>query len=216
MINESKVTKLCALKILPWQNHGWWASIAHILSMASLVARIAYTHKIGTHYIASSYDARSKTFDANNNILLSAIRFGSCQLIPIDSLLERNEKVEKIIAFSGKHNIPFELKVCWYRKEGKNCSHCEKCYRTILEIYANHGNPNAFGFNVTANTYQRIKTYLEHNYVNKSFWKPIRTQFRKKEKLWTKDANIAWILNCKFNKPKAVFNKAKQVIKKFI
>ena len=73
MFNESKVTKLCALKILPWQNHGWWASIAHILSMVSLVAPIAYTHRIGTHYIGSSYDERSKTFDANNNTLLSAV-----------------------------------------------------------------------------------------------------------------------------------------------
>ena len=216
MFNESKVTKLCALKILPWQNHGWWASIAHILSMVSLVAPIAYTHRIGTHYIGSSYDERSKTFDANNNTLLSAVRFGSCQLIPIDSLLERNKKVEKIMAFSCKHDIPFELNVCWYRKAGKNCSHCEKCYRTILEIYANHGDPNAFGFHVTANTYQSIQTYLERNYINKAFWRPIQTQFRKEEKLWTKDANIAWILDCKFNSPQAVFKKAKQIIKKFI
>ena len=216
MFNEIKVTRMCALKILPWHNHGWWASIAHILSMVSLVAPIAYTYKISTHYIASSYDARSKTFDANNDTLLSAIRFGSCQLIPVDSLLERNGKVEKIIAFSGKHNIPFDLKVCWYRKAGKNCSQCEKCYRTILEIYGNHGDPNAFGFNATADTYRSIKEYIEHHYINQGYWMPIKSQFKKEKDFWAKDQNIAWILNCKFNRPQAVFNKAKQVIKKFI
>ena len=216
MFNEAKVTKMCALKILPWQNHGWWASIAHILSMASLVAPIAYWQKIGVHYIASSYDARRKTFDANNDAMLSAIRFGSCQLIPVDSLLERNGKAEKIIAFSAKRHVPFELKVCWYRKAGKNCSQCEKCYRTILEICANHGDPNEFGFNVTADTYRNIKEYLKHHYINKGFWTPIQMQFRKEKEFWKKDPDIAWILDCKFNRPQAVFNRAKQVVKKFV
>lgn len=116
LFDEQKVTRICATKILPWQNHGWWASIAHILSMSALIAPLAYALKIGCHYVASSYDAKSKTFDANNESLLDAIKFSSCKLIPVDSDLERNGKARKIIKFCNDNNIRFDLKVCWYRK----------------------------------------------------------------------------------------------------
>ena len=92
IFNESKVTKMLATKLPPWHNHGWWASIAHILSMSTLVAPLSYEKNIGINYIASSYDAKDKTFDANNNVMLSAIRFGECKLEPVESNLERTKK----------------------------------------------------------------------------------------------------------------------------
>ena len=95
IFNESKVTKMLATKLLPWHNHGWWASVAHIISMSTLVAPLSYEKNIGVNYIASSYDAKDKTFDANNNAMLSAIRFGKCKLKPVDSNLERTKKVKK-------------------------------------------------------------------------------------------------------------------------
>lgn len=216
MYNEGKVTRLCALKILPWQNHGWWASIAHILSMSGLIAPLAYLRKTGTHYIASSYDQKSKIFDANNDTLLAAIRFGSCKLIPVDSNIERNDKAKKIIDFCNNTGSKFELKVCWYRKSGKNCSHCEKCYRTMLEIYANHGDPNKFGFMFTKQTCLEIKHFLETEYVNKGFWEPIQKRFNQERSYWSSVPEIAWILDIKFNPAKAVANKARQVLRKFI
>ena len=47
IFNESKVTKMLATKLPPWHNHGWWASIAHILSMSTIVAPLAYEKNIG-------------------------------------------------------------------------------------------------------------------------------------------------------------------------
>lgn len=215
IFNEQKITKKCALKLLPWHNHGWWASIAHILSMSALLAPLAYMGNIGIHYIASSYDAKSKTFDANNEALLAAIRFGSCKLISVDSNLERSEKAKKIINFCNHKNILLQLKVCWYRKASENCSHCEKCYRTILDILANHGNPSKFGFNIKASTYIEIKDFLENNYVNKGYWSPIQERFLQEKDYWENIPEIAWILDFKFNKTKAVVNKIVYVLKKF-
>lgn len=215
IFDEQAVTKKCALKLLPWQNHGWWASIAHILSMSALIAPLAYMKNIGIHYIASSYDAKGKIFDSNNDTLLNAIKFGSCQLTPIDSYIERCEKAKKIVDFINCKNIPFELKVCWYRKASENCSHCEKCYRTILNIYANHGNPNDLGFDVDEYTYKEIEAFLENHYVNKSFWLPIQEHFLQERNYWENVPEIAWILDFKFNKIKAIANKIVYVLKKF-
>lgn len=216
LFNEQKVTRLLATKILPWQNHGWWASIAHILSMSALMAPLAYIFRIGHHYVASSYDAKSKTFDANNQTLLDAIKFSSCNLVPVDSDLERSGKARKIIKFCNENDMRFELKVCWYRQGGKNCSHCEKCYRTIMEICSNHGDPNLFGFTVTDKTFLEMQAYLKSNYVNKGYWNPIRKNFRKEANYWKGKPEFAWILDMNFNRPKAIINKAIYVINKFI
>ena len=148
--------------------------------------------------------------------MLSAIRFCSCRLISVDAEVERNEKARKIIKFSKDRGIRFDLKVCWYRKAGKNCSHCEKCYRTILEICSNHGNPNSFGFTVSDHTFSEIKSYLKNNYVNKGYWKPIQQHFRQEAAYWKSQPKLAWILEVKFNGPKAIINKACSVLRKFI
>lgn len=216
IFNEQKVTKNLAFKLLPWKNHGWWASIAHILSMSALMAPLSYMEKIGIHYVGSSYDAKGKTFDANNDALLGAIKFGPCRLVPVDSYMERCSKVKKIIDFVNCYKIPISLKVCWHRKASVNCSHCEKCYRTILDIYANHGDPNKLGFSVNEHTYTEIKTYLESNYVNMGYWKPIQEQFRKERDYWKTVPEISWILDFKFNKPMAYLHKFFYVLKKFV
>lgn len=102
MYNEPKVSKFLATRIAPWNNHGWWASIAHILSMTTLLAPLVYEKRIGTHYIGSSYTKSSNTFDANNNILLESIKFSSCNLKGVDGDLTRIDKAKKIIEFSKK------------------------------------------------------------------------------------------------------------------
>lgn len=85
--------------------------------------------------------------------------------------------------------------MCWFRKAGVNCSHCEKCYRTILDILVNHGETNEFGFHVTEDTYKSIHTYLDENYVSSVFWKEIQNKFLQEKAYWTKNKDINWILD---------------------
>ena len=180
-----------------------------------MVATLAFMNKIGTHYIASSYEAGGKVFDANNNDLLAAIRFGSCGLVPVDPLLERGAKARKIVSFCNAHGCSFDLRVCWYRKAGRNCSHCEKCYRTMLEICASHGNPNDYGFDANGTTYAEMRAFLKGNHVNAGYWKPIRESFRKERGFWENHPELSWILDFRFNPPRAVLGKAIHVLKKF-
>lgn len=216
MYNEEKVTKLWGTKISPLKNHGWWANIAHILAMASLVAPIAYTEKIGVHYVGSSYDSKSSVFDANNDDLLSAMRFSSLKFESVDADKNRIQKARTIIDYYDTTGIPIELKVCWYRKAGENCSQCEKCYRTIMNIVVNDGDPNKFGFVVNEGVYKEMKDFLENNYVNIGFWREIQQEFQNQQEKWVRKSEISWILDFKFNRPKAILHKLKSVASRLI
>lgn len=214
--DEGKITKSLLFRLKPWHNHGWWASIAHILAMTTLLAPFAYLENIREHYIASSYDTKSSYFDANNDMLLAAIKFCSLSLVPVDSELDRTDKVGKIIQYCKKRSLSMDFKVCWYRHAGCNCSKCEKCYRTICDILINHGDPNQFGFAFDKESYREMYRYLSDNYVNMAFWKPIQNKFREDSTFWSQNENIAWILDFNFNRPKVFLAKVMSVFRKII
>ena len=51
--NELELENRLAQIIKPEHNHGWWASIAHILSMTTVIAPIEYLTRTGLHYFVS-------------------------------------------------------------------------------------------------------------------------------------------------------------------
>lgn len=197
MYNEPLISKYTAFKVNPAQNHGWWANFAHIISMTSLLAPLIYQRDIDVHYIGSSYDGL--TIDANNDDLVDAIKILGCRMEMVDSTLGRIEKAGKMITFSEQNHIPLSLKVCWYAKDGVNCSHCEKCYRTILEILVNRGNPNDYGFLVDKETYKNMHKFLKTTYVNAGFYKPIFNKFIEDRAFWENNTDLSWILTLKLN-----------------
>lgn len=118
-----------------------------------------------------------------------------------------------IVDFYNKTQIALQLKVCWYRKAGVNCSHCEKCYRTILEILLSGGDPNNFGFKVNEQTYKDIHEFLKYTIVNKGFWQPIQDKFIENSSCWRTQPDIAWILDIKLNSPMLYARKLLRKIK---
>lgn len=41
------------------------------------------------------------------------------------------------------------MRVCWESTGGSNCCNCEKCWRTILALYAEGENSREYGFDYT-------------------------------------------------------------------
>lgn len=201
MFRENELGELCEKLLGHRFNHGWWASIAHILSMTAAIAPWLWLNRIGTHYIGSSYDGKTDTFDSNNELFIGAIRYCACLFEMVDPGVGRIEKAGKIIRYRSRTGVPLQLKVCWQRTAGINCSACEKCYRTILNIIANHGDPNAYGFAVDKETMKRIEMFLKTSTVSKAFWKPIQESFRAEQEFWTKIPEISWILKIRVNSP---------------
>ncbi|OWV14374.1 hypothetical protein [Fibrobacter sp. UWB5] len=186
----------------PEENHGWWASIAHILSMSSVIAPIEYLTKTAINYIGSGYSSKSKGFDANNINMVNAIKFASCRFSLVDDSLERDDKVTKVIKYCTANKLNVEIKVCWFAKASENCSHCEKCYRTILEILSNHANPNDYGFRMDAQGYKEMHKFAKYNMVNTAFWGASQKAFLADKDYWAKKKEISWILDFDFNNPR--------------
>ena len=199
MFKEDELGHLCGRLIGKRKNHGWWASIAHILTMVSATMPWLYFNGINDHYIGSSYDGQKKTLDANNDDMVAAISIDYCVIHMADYATDRNEKIKKIIDFNRETGAHVSLKVCWNRTAGRNCSDCEKCYRTILGIISNHGNPNDLGFDVGEKTLLKIKSFLSENLVNAGFWRTIIIKFQKECEYWRKYPELAWILEVKLN-----------------
>ena len=195
--------QVCNDKIGRRNHHGWWSSIAHILSMTTAIAPILYLKGIDRHYIGSTYKLGDEglRYCSGNPYVVDSIKYADINFVSVDDDLERIDKAKKIVDFYNKTQIPLQLKVCWYRKAGVNCSHCEKCYRTILEILLSNGNPNNFGFNVSEQTYKDIHKFLKYTKVNKGFWQPIQDKFRQNASYWRTQPDIAWILDLKLNSP---------------
>lgn len=196
-------------------NHGWWASIAHILSMTSSIAPWMWLNRIAEHHIGSSYDVKKQTFDANNEQLVNAIKYCSCRFHLVDNDVERNAKVKKIVDYCKARDTSVQLKVCWQRVAGCNCSACEKCYRTIMNLIVNHADPNQYGFEVDENTIKEIRSFLRTRTVNAAFWKDIQQAFKKDAKYW-RHSELAWMLKIKINSIYAYLNRIVQLICKRI
>lgn len=198
MFEENSLGFLCEKLLGHERNHGWWASIAHILSMSSTIAPWLWHKGISIHYIGSSYDPATKTFDANNGMLIEALTYMECRFVSVDARINRNEKATKIVTYRETTQAPIELKVCWNRTAGVNCSACEKCYRTILNIMSNHGDPNQYGFTVNSNTIKQMQQFVRTNTVSSAFWLPIQKAMVAEREFWT-GSEMEWFLDAKLN-----------------
>lgn len=197
--NEQQLQLRLNATLRPEHNHGWWASIGHILSMVSTIAPVLYCRNITKHYIGSGYSTKANTYDANSPDMVEAIKIADCNFISSDPDLDRNEKIKKIADFCGSKGLKVKLKVCWHRKASENCCHCEKCYRTIAAIIGNHQDPNNYGFKFEEEDYKTMHHFLKYNEVSPGFWQPNQELFQRNAEYWCKDKNMSWILNIKFN-----------------
>lgn len=207
--------QVCKDKTGRKNSHGWWSSIAHILAMTTAIAPIVYIKGIDRNYIGSSYKLGEEElrYCSDNPDVVNSIKYADIDFLSVDDNIDRIDKAKKIVDFYNKTQIALQLKVCWYRKAGVNCSHCEKCYRTILEILLSGGDPNNFGFKVNEQTYKDIHEFLKYTIVNKGFWQPIQDKFIENSSCWRTQPDIAWILDIKLNSPMLYARKLLRKIK---
>lgn len=209
MFEENALGLLCEKVLGHQNNHGWWASIAHILSMTSTTIPYLWKKGISTHYIGSSYDPSAKTFDSNNSEMIDTLACCNIDFRSVDENLNRNDKVGKIVSYQKETGTPIKLKVCWNRTAGENCSACEKCYRTILNLIANHADPNEYGFSVDQSTINRMRQFVRDNTVSSAFWLPIQESMQSEREFWT-GTEMDWFLDVKLNSVSVYARKLKR------
>ncbi|MBD5449297.1 MAG: hypothetical protein HDR28_03905 [Lachnospiraceae bacterium] len=144
VIRESKLSK----ELVSNSGDSWWHGFQHGIGIISHAAPIAYTYGMKKVYIASSYPDSMKGMYtcASNPLIDNHVHFCECDTVHDGCELDRQGKVHYLMERQKELDTDINLRVCWEISGGNNCCRCEKCYRTILEIVSEGGNPNNFGF----------------------------------------------------------------------
>ena len=144
VINEGALSQ----EVIPLCGDGWWHGFQHGIGIIGHAAPYTYLRKISKLYIASTYTEKDKGnyTCASDPTIDNHVKVGKCITIHDGYEFERQDKVRRICEYKRTSGIEINLRVCWESAGGGNCCHCEKCYRTILEILAEGENPAEMGF----------------------------------------------------------------------
>lgn len=145
----------------------WWGRIQHGLSLVSLLTPLSYVHHIPRVYIASTATEQSSMFWGSMPAIDNKLKWANVSVIHDGYELDRGGKVSLIVHHAQSTGTYPQLRVCFSnRHSALNCSHCDKCHRTILLIILSGGDPNRFGFNVSPDIYDEVMNRISKGYYN--------------------------------------------------
>ncbi len=140
---------------------GWWGKVQHGPGLIGLLAPLSFVRQASAAYIASSYNVpmvwgSTKASDEK-------INWGGLRVIHDAAELSRQAKAEVIAAFAKERQKPIQLRVCYseVQRDG-NCGHCEKCYRSIMNLVLSGADPREFGFPFSGKTYADLMDCLSN------------------------------------------------------
>ncbi len=187
---------------------GWWHGVQHGIAIIGHTAPLMWLHKKKTLYIASSLAASNigvrcasyPTIDDN-------VSFFGCNVVHDAFEWNRQDKVHYLVSRQEELKLPISLKVCWESQEGSNCCHCEKCFRTMVGLWAEGADPADYGFSYNADTifdeiYDLIALKFPFNESNAYRYKFIQSGIKRN---WDKIQKLEygpkfkWMLNFDFD-----------------
>ena len=204
---------------------GWWHGFQHGIGIIGHAAPVMHALGMKKVYIASSYTAtdKGKVTCASDPTIDNYVRFLGSTVIHDGYELTRQDKIKIITQFSHETGIKVPLRVCWESKGGANCCHCEKCWRTILGVYATGANPKEFGFDYPS--LKELGKEIKNNRVKlgkekESWYRPIWTAIRNKYSIWTINPGLRWFYLSKFSELETgskfarMFRKSKRTLRR--
>lgn len=141
----------------------WYHGFQHGIGILGHMAPAAWHEGIGTVYIASSNIEGTVYTCASDPSIDNFVRFCGAKVVHDGYEMDRQEKIQRITDFSRKNGLQIPLHVCWEKRGGENCCHCEKCWRTILGFYAAGEDPKQYGFPLF-NGFDSLSDDLERDY----------------------------------------------------
>ncbi len=217
-LNEGILTRVVAKS-----GDGWWHGFQHGIGIISHAAPAMYVLGKSTVYFASSFTAADKgrVTCASDPTIDNYIKFCGANVIHDGYEFTRQMKIHNITQFSNNSGKQIPLRVCWQSSGGSNCCNCEKCWRTMLGIYAEGFNPREFGFEYTDKQLKIISTKM-HFGENELFgvlrYYPIQRAMNNNTRKKDLPKTIRWFYNTDLKtagKP-AVWFKALQKIRYII
>ena len=176
---------------------GWWHGFQHGLGIISHAAPVMYMMKKKNVYFASSFTAadKGKVTCASDPTIDNFIHFCGSNVIHDGYEFTRQDKVHNITEFVRKSGKKISLRVCWESKGGSNCCNCEKCWRTLLAIYAEGFDPRDFGFQYDNFGELLRKIHKNHESLKwhrESRYAPIQKKLREKYTVDEVEKELVW------------------------
>ncbi len=192
-------------KVVKNSGDNWWHGFHHGIGIISHGAPIAYLLNKNILYIASSFHISQKGqyTCASDPTIDNFIRFADTKTVHDGYEQTRQEKIKKITDFSKKSGKKIPLRVCWESSGGGNCCKCEKCFRTIMGIYAQGFNPNDFGFDYTKEEFKRLAKkmhYSTHPQLGELRYGPIQKAMKQNIRKEDLPKEIRWFYSIKPSK----------------
>lgn len=210
----------------------WWHEFQHGIGIIGLVAPLSYVNGYNTVYIASSYceNQKGQYTCASDPVIDNKLKYADVITIHDGYELNRQDKIKFICKMRKKLNMQqIKLRVCWESVGGKNCSYCEKCYRTMLGIIIEKENPNNYYFNydekIRRNMIRFFKKHLEYDVRSKVNYEPIQEAITSNYTKEETPKDLIWFRKVKLESKKhtklyllleRVQRKLKNIIKKII
>lgn len=191
----------------------WYHDFQHGIGIISFASLISYITKKTTVYFASSFTAKDigSYTCASDPTIDNFVRFCGAKVIHDGYEFSRQDKVHNIVKYCLKNNKRLELRVCWQSTGGKNCCQCEKCYRTMLAIFAEGEDPRNYGFNYTKKQLRQIK-YCNDDRFNYNKYSEIQRRMREKCSIDELPKELRWFYKMDIRK---LGNNLYKVIGKF-
>lgn len=182
----------------------WWHGFQHGIGILGHMAPVAFAMNAGKVIIASSFTADDVYTCASDPTIDNHVRFCGAEVVHDGYDLNRQEKVQQIVEYSEANNVEIPLHVCWEKKGGDNCCHCEKCWRTMLGIYAEGADPRRFGFHSYEGP-EQFSVDFEKNYVRfmdrlTSHLRPVQNRLRNRIGEENLSEELTWLCNADLRK----------------
>jgi hypothetical protein len=184
---------------------GWWHGFQHGIGIISHAAPAMYALGKNTVYFASSFTAadKGKVTCASDPTIDNFVKFCGCNVVHDGYEYTRQMKIYNITQFAKRTGMHIPLRVCWESSGGSNCCNCEKCWRTILGIYAEGFDPREFGFKYDDNQLKHLAQkirYSEDKMFSSLRYAPIQNAMRANTEKNNLPTQIRWFYDADINK----------------
>ncbi len=195
-INDIELNRLVKLS-----GDNYWHGFQHGIGLIGHAGPLVWREGLKRLYIASSYTAGQHVTCASDPTIDNYVKMAGCETIHDQYEFDRQEKVDHICEYAKGVKEKPTLRVCWITSGGRNCCKCEKCLRTMFEIFATGQDPREYGFPYTSNDLRAARRTIISNYCGSSvpYWIAIRKRFQAVPSLQI-PREIEWIRTIDFDK----------------
>lgn len=192
-------------RLINIEKSNWWHEMQHGIGIICHAAPLVYIEGYKKVYIASSFNEKQKGHYtcASDPLIDNHVKVAHCVTIHDGYELTRQDKVKFVVNnIHGKNGV--NLRVCYEESRGENCCRCEKCYRTILEIISEGGNPNKFGFKWDTMAKLRCRWDMKAKIILpewniRSYLIPIKQTFELNSSIIENYRDYRWFINMDFD-----------------